>query len=97
MQLKEYLEKHGITQRWFAAQLKISPRFFNFIVLGKRALPKKYWTQVIVLTKGEVTIEDLVQLKELYEKFYQSEISPSQSSIQRGDHCELSEVSSEGR
>lgn len=97
MQLKEYLDKHGITQRWFAAKLNISPRFFNFIVLGKRALPKKYWTQVIVLTKGEVTIEDLVHLKELYEKFYQSEIVPSQVAIQRRNHCELSEVSPEGR
>lgn len=86
MQLKEYLIKHGITQRWFASQLNISPRFFNFIVLGKRALPKKYWTQVIVLTKGEVTIEDLVQLKELYEKYYKSEVRPTQS-VQAGNHC----------
>src|SRR5690606_25947010 len=38
MQLKEYLIKYGITQRWCSAQLGISPRFFNFIVQGKRAL-----------------------------------------------------------
>jgi DNA-binding transcriptional regulator YdaS (Cro superfamily) len=96
MQLKEYLIKHGMTQRWFAAQLGISPRFFNFIVQGKRALPKKYWTQVIVLTKGEVTIEDLVHLKELYEKFYKSAASTAQPNVQSRNHSQLSEVSEEG-
>ncbi len=72
MKIKEYLEKNGIRQSWMAAQLGVSVRFFNSIVNDQRQLPKKYWTKIIVLSGGQVTIEDLVYLKELYHEYYKS-------------------------
>lgn len=69
MNICEYLKKHGISQKWFASQLGLAPSYICSICKGRKKMPKKYWTKVIFLTKGEVSLEDLLGLKEIYAEF----------------------------
>lgn|SRR5690606_9842660 len=69
MKIDEYLERYGIKQRWLAKQLGLSFVMFNRIINGTQKLPRKYWTDLVLLTDGKVTVEDLTELENMYEKF----------------------------
>lgn len=73
MQIKEFLQKFGVKQTWFAEQLGITAGMLNHIVAGRKKLPKKYWTKIILISNGNIKIEDLIDLEGLYEQ-YESEV-----------------------
>jgi hypothetical protein len=88
MKIKEYLDKFGVKQTWFAQQLGITSQMFNHILAGRKKLPKKYWTKIILISNGHVHIEDLIDLEGLYEKF-ESEVF-HEKHVRYRDRCELS-------
>lgn len=58
--LKEYFKEHGVQMMWFAEKLEMDKQQFYQICAGGRPLPDKYWKELIRLTKGYVTIYDIL-------------------------------------
>lgn len=55
-----YLESNGLQSRWFAEKLGISKAYFYNILAGRASLPKKQWKLIIEMTKGEITLYDIL-------------------------------------
>ncbi len=89
MQLKEYVETYGIKQAWLAKQIGINRRALNYVLMGHRRLPRKYWTKLILITEGKINIEDLEKLEKLHAKF-KIPLLQSRKSTESGGDSELS-------
>lgn len=58
--LKDYLDSNGIRHAWFAQKIGIANGTLSKYLLGQGKLPKKAWREVIVLTKGKISMKDLL-------------------------------------
>lgn len=58
--VRNYLENNGLQSRWFAEKLGISKQYFYNILAGRASLPKKQWKLMIEMTKGEITLYDIL-------------------------------------
>jgi hypothetical protein len=58
--LKQYFKEHGVQMMWFADKLDMHKQQFYQICAGGRPLPEKHWKELIRLTKGYVTIYDIL-------------------------------------
>lgn len=97
MELKVYLKKNHIFQTLWAEKLGMSVRFFNYVVHGKRKLPQKYWTQIIVMSNGEITVEDLKNLEDFYEENYSYKCQKeAYNKDKSGNSGKLSQVQKKG-
>lgn len=61
--LHAYFKKSGVHKYWFAEKLGMKRPQFSLILSGKNTLPPKYWKKIIELTKGKVTLSDVIQNK----------------------------------
>ncbi len=68
MHLKKYIKEHGIIKKWFADQIGVHPAYLGEILVGRRPLAVKYWSEVNLLTRGKVRDEDLLKMNEDYEE-----------------------------
>lgn len=59
--LKKYLDDNGIRYAYCAEKLCISPNTLYAFLRGERPLPKKAWKKVIVLTKGKISMKELLE------------------------------------
>ncbi len=59
--LKDFLDKNGIKQTFFAEKLGIRHQQLSLILRGKAKLPKKVWKKVVELTNNEITMNDLLE------------------------------------
>jgi len=60
--LKDYLKDNGISIKWFAEKLGMSPQMLYKIVDARASVPKKYWKKIIVLTGGKITLRDILEI-----------------------------------
>ena len=60
MNLKNYLNENGLKIDWFAKQLGISRSFFYLILNGQKPVPMHLWRKINELTKGYITLEELL-------------------------------------
>jgi predicted transcriptional regulator len=58
--LKNYLDDNGIRLSWFAEKIGISVGTLSKFLKGKGKLPKKCWKKVVVVTKGKISMKELV-------------------------------------
>ncbi len=63
MKLKEWIAKEGRSLKWLSMQLGIPRSVLYSYSGGSRSLADKYVYPLIKLTNGEVTYEDLKNLK----------------------------------
>ena len=64
MKIKEFIDTFGVKQTWLAEKIGAHPRTISLVINGKRTLPKKYWNQIVTVTKGLVDFKDLLQEQE---------------------------------
>lgn len=64
MSLKEkfnrFFEENGLQKQWFAKKIGINREAFYQIINGHHTLPEKYWKKVIEITKGQITLGDIM-------------------------------------
>ncbi len=58
MKLKHYIEKRGISRRYFAKIAKLDNSTITFLIQGKRKPSQETLTKIFIATKGEVTADD---------------------------------------
>ncbi len=73
MDLKKYIEDNGIIKSWFASKMGIHRAYLSDILAIKRPIPIKYWPAILMITKGNVTYEDLVEMNGIYEASFERE------------------------
>lgn len=64
MDLKKYLDEHGLKHKHFAEKVGISPQSLSELVNKKKAPRQKTAQKIVKLTNGEVTFEDLFKERE---------------------------------
>ena len=96
MRIKEYLDTFGIKQSWLAERIGIHPRAFNLMLHGKRTLPRKYWSNIVLISNGLISYEDL---KQEQEKYRQDESQKLQERIDAycRDHRKLPNEKTQGK
>ncbi len=68
MELKDYLVKNGLKQKWFAEKIGIRPERLSDFLKENRPLPLQYFNKVVRLTNGKVTLLELLKQNERYYK-----------------------------
>ena len=68
MELKEYIKENGLVHSWFAQRVGLRPTTLSAFFRGRISLPVKYWTKIIVETKGQVSYEELAKSKDEWEE-----------------------------
>ncbi len=63
MKLKEYIKENGLVNSWFAERIGLEPSTLCAHLKGKLSLSTKYWTRIILETKGQVSYEELIKDK----------------------------------
>ena len=58
MDIKEYLEKHEMTQVFLADKLGVTPSHLRMLIWGKSSPSKRLARRIEKFTKGEVTKEE---------------------------------------
>ena len=58
MKLKHYIEKRGISRRYFAKIAKLDPSAITLLIQGKRKPKQETIIKIFIASKGEVTAED---------------------------------------
>ncbi len=71
---KKYFAETGVSRRWFAAQIGVSISFLHQVTGNYASLPKKYWRSVISVTKGKISLYDLLVADLESEEFLKVEI-----------------------
>lgn len=66
MEIKDYLDKNGIMVKWFAAQLGMSHAQLSNFMHGHSAMPTIYWERIVTVSRGEVTMKDLLEKNNKY-------------------------------
>lgn len=65
MKIKEYFDiffkDTGITKKWFAEKIGMDANFFYQVAAGNYPLPKKYWTAVIDVSLGKISLANLIE------------------------------------
>ena len=64
MQVKDYIEKHNISQTDFANKVGISKTHVNLIIKGKRIPSVSLAKQIEILTKGKIRASEILGLEE---------------------------------
>ncbi len=59
--LKEHIEENGIQKVWFAKKIGVSSSFLHQMLGSKASPPKKCWKNLIVLTRGKITLGDILE------------------------------------
>lgn len=59
--LKEYFKENGIQMKWFAEKIGLNKSQLYQVVAGTIPLPRKCWVQVIKMTKGKITLCDILE------------------------------------
>ncbi|KKM91048.1 hypothetical protein LCGC14_1232550 [marine sediment metagenome] len=62
MDLGSYLEDNGITIKWFSEQLGVSHFQVSNFCRGRVSLNTRFWRQVVHISKGAVTYDDLINM-----------------------------------
>lgn len=60
MDFEEYFEKTGVKKGWFAREIGMNATSLSQIMAKKRSLPISYWFQVIKVSKGDITLFDII-------------------------------------
>ena len=58
MKLKHYIEKRGISRRYFAKIAKLDPSAITLLIQGKRKPKQETIIKIFIASKGEVTADD---------------------------------------
>mgnify|MGYP003132458021 FL=1 len=58
MKLEDYIEKRGISRRYFAKIAKLDPSAITLLIQGKRKPKQETIIKIFIATKGEVTADD---------------------------------------
>ena len=58
MILEDYIEKRGISRRYFAKIAKLDNSTITLLIQGKRKPSQETLTKIFIATKGEVTADD---------------------------------------
>tara|TARA_R100000773_G_scaffold352_1_gene645 strand:- start:1084 stop:1272 length:189 start_codon:yes stop_codon:yes gene_type:complete len=58
MKLEDYIEKRGISRRYFAKIAKLDPSAITLLIQGKRKPRQDTIIKIFIATKGEVTADD---------------------------------------
>lgn len=66
--LKNYLDDNGIEYKWFSLKVGMSTSQFNFVLSHRRGIPAKYWNNIVKVTRGEITLQDLADYMENFLK-----------------------------
>lgn len=66
MDIKDYLKNNGITSKWFSDKIGISITQFSDFVNGRRLMPTVYWENIVAVSRGEVTLEDILKRNNKY-------------------------------
>lgn len=64
----DYLDTKGIKYKWFAEQIGMNRVQWEDVIHNKKKCPKKYWTTIVVVSKGEITIDDLLNYSKQFER-----------------------------
>ena len=64
MNIEDYLKKYAITKRGFARRLRITESALHKIIAGINSPRTTTAQNIVELTNGEVTFEDLFKKKE---------------------------------
>jgi transcriptional regulator with XRE-family HTH domain len=70
MELREYLFKKRITNKEFAEKVNYDKSYIGDVANGKKKPGKKLAKAIEKATNGEVTVEELMSLKEINDKDY---------------------------
>ena len=57
----EYFKDTGIQKMWMANKLGLSRTIFYGMANGRIKVSKRFWSEIIRLTNGKISIEDLLQ------------------------------------
>lgn len=87
MYLKEYLNVNGIMRKWFAEKLGVSRTYLSGYLNEKIPMSSKYWTRILVISNGKVTLEDLMEKNEDY---YDRIKHEKRAERHNSNNCELS-------
>ncbi len=68
MKLKEYIKENGLVHSWFAEKVGLLPTTLSAFLCGRISLATKYWTKIILETKGQVSYEELAKSKDEWEE-----------------------------
>jgi DNA-binding transcriptional regulator YdaS (Cro superfamily) len=58
--LNEYIDKNGLRKNFFAEKLGMTPAQLTNVLTGRSKLPKKYWKRLEQITKGEISVNELM-------------------------------------
>ena len=58
MKLEDYIEKRGISRRYFAKIAKLDPSAITLLIQGKRKPKQETIIKIFIAIKGEVTADD---------------------------------------
>lgn len=59
--LKDYFTENGLQMKWFADKIGMSRHQIYQVIGGYAHLPPKYWAAVMKITKGKITLCDIIQ------------------------------------
>jgi hypothetical protein len=82
--LRKYLKDNGFQLKWFGEKLGMSKQQFYQVTTGNALLPRKYWRKIIILTRGKISLADI--LVDQLQKYEEIEVEPSLSA----DCCRVS-------
>lgn len=60
--LAKYLKENGIQSKWFAEKIGMNQKVLSNILNQKAPIPRKYWKRIIIMTKYEITLNDLADV-----------------------------------
>lgn len=83
IKLRDYFEEFGLKKSWFAKKLGMNPKDFYQVLHGRLVLPRKYWADVIILTKGKITLKDILhdKLKDIDGVHFNEGIAPTKCEV----------------
>jgi hypothetical protein len=61
MEIRTYLKRSRLSIKELAVLLGINIKYFYLVMEGKRPLSKRHWEKMVKISKGQVTIEDILK------------------------------------
>lgn len=59
--LKDYFKENGLQMKWFAEKLGMSKQQLYQVIGGHAPVPKRYWKKMVILTRGKITLHDILE------------------------------------
>lgn len=59
--IEKFLKDNGVKLSWFAESIGISVSALSKFLKGKGPLPKKCWKKVVLVTRGKISLKEIVQ------------------------------------